>query len=540
MKPTLPLTFKIALEDWEFEQIYRLNYRTFVEEICQHQSNVDRALVDRFHGENTYIICLQGADVLGMVAVRGRRPFSLDEKLGNLDSYLPRGRSVCEIRLLSVEKNHRSSLIFRGLGRLLFEHCRSQGYDMAVISGVLRQQSLYERLGFVPFGPVVGTEKAQLQPMSLTLEAFEGHTKAWFQSNAGPFAGKPAVNLLPGPVAVSREVRRAFVSPPISHRSDSFRRAFEQTRQVLCELVGARHVAILMGSGTLANDTIAGQLSLNAGRGLILSNGEFGNRLIDHATGFGLSFDVLQVDWGEAFDRADIERIIDRDWTIKWLWAVHCETSTGVFNDMAMLRALCDERKIHLCMDCVSSLGTVAVDLRGVYLSSAVSGKGLGAYPGLSMVFYDHEIHPAPGTLPRYMDLGLYALHGGIPFTHSSNLIRALQTALKRFDSNHAFDEVVHLSSWLRFRLHELGFQILASDAKAFAAVITLVLPKTISSAEVGRQLAQAGYLLSYQSEYLLNRNWIQICLMGKSSQEQLAPLLDLLWQLCHSKRLAS
>jgi aspartate aminotransferase-like enzyme len=57
------------------------------------------------------------------------------------------------------------------------------------------------------------------------------------------------------------------------------------------------------GSGTLANDAIAAQLSLLDGRGLVLSNGEFGERLIDHARRFGLSFDVLKIEWGEAFTR---------------------------------------------------------------------------------------------------------------------------------------------------------------------------------------------------------------------------------------------
>ena len=38
--PTIAeLVFKVASADWEFEQIHRLNYRTFVEEIPQHASN---------------------------------------------------------------------------------------------------------------------------------------------------------------------------------------------------------------------------------------------------------------------------------------------------------------------------------------------------------------------------------------------------------------------------------------------------------------------------------------------------------------------
>src|SRR5438034_5436080 len=80
------LRFKIATEVWEFEAIHRLNYKTFVEEIPQHTNNPDQRLVDKFHAENTYAICLSGNQLVGMVAGRGQRPFSLDHKVPNLQA----------------------------------------------------------------------------------------------------------------------------------------------------------------------------------------------------------------------------------------------------------------------------------------------------------------------------------------------------------------------------------------------------------------------------------------------------------------------
>ena len=176
MKLPAPLAFKIATEDWEFERIHELNYKTFVEEIPQHQAAPNRRLVDKFHEENTYAICLCGEQLIGMLAVRGRRPFSLDQKLERLDDYLPPGRSVCEIRLLAVEKDFRPGQVFYGLLKYASEYCVKQGYDLAIISGTTRQQKLYKHMGFVPFGPLVGTGDALFQPMYLTKEAFEAQT----------------------------------------------------------------------------------------------------------------------------------------------------------------------------------------------------------------------------------------------------------------------------------------------------------------------------------------------------------------------------
>src|SRR6267143_3042876 len=120
-----PLVFKCANEDWEFEHIHRLNYKTFVEEIPQHKASPAHRLVDKFHAENTYLICLCDQKLAGMLAVRGDRPFSLDRKLTNLDSHLPPGRKICEIRLLAIEKKFRGARggqVLQGILALLWQH----------------------------------------------------------------------------------------------------------------------------------------------------------------------------------------------------------------------------------------------------------------------------------------------------------------------------------------------------------------------------------------------------------------------------------
>src|SRR5687767_13774863 len=129
------LQFKIASEASELEQIHRLNHATFAEEIPQHQTRPDGVLVDKFHDQNTYVIALDGGRLVGMLAVRETRPFSLDARLENLDTYLPAGRSASEVRILAVHRKYRKGQVFRGLMRLATEHCLGQGFDMAVISG---------------------------------------------------------------------------------------------------------------------------------------------------------------------------------------------------------------------------------------------------------------------------------------------------------------------------------------------------------------------------------------------------------------------
>jgi aspartate aminotransferase-like enzyme len=524
-----PLVFKFASEDWEFEEIHRLNYKTFVEEIPQHKASPTHRLVDKFHSENTYLICLCGKKLAGMLAVRANRPFSLDQKLENLDSYLPTGRKVCEIRLLAVERKFRGAQVLQGILALLWQHGVEKGYDLAIISGTPRQFRLYQHLGFVPFGPKVGSGEAQFQPMYVTLETFESTAREFLRSSPSRSFHPSALNLLPGPVAVRREVRRAFEQAPESHRADLFTKDFQATKQTLCELVRAGKVELFLGSGTLANDIVAGQLSLEAGRGVVLSNGEFGERLLDHARRFALEFDALEIAWGNSIDLGVVRQMFERQPAPAWLWCTHCETSTGVLNDLARLKALCSEFQVKLCMDCISSIGTVPVDLAGVYLASCASGKGLRAYPGLSMVFYHHELAQTAARLPRYLDLSYYAGAQGIPFTFSSNLLHALHAAVKRVPWERRFAELEELSDWLRPRLQDLGFQLIGEGSKISPAVITIAIPGTLNSVKLGEMMQEAGYLLSCNSEYLRQRNWIQICFMGDCAKEKLVSLLNAL-----------
>ena len=517
-------TFKVATEEREFEQLFRLNYETFVEELPQHEENETGRLVDRFHDENTYFICLRGEQLAGMIAVRDKRPFSLDQKLGSVDDYLPTDAPLCEIRLLSIRRDLRSGRILHGLLSQVVAHCIERGYGMALISGSTQRLSLYEKFGFRPFGPVVGTPEASFQPMYRPMDNLLEEYGEILHPSVNGAARKP-INFLPGPVAIHPDVRRAFEQTPISHRSPAFVARVQQVKSRLCALVNANNVELLLGSGTLANDAVAAQLSLEEGPGLILSNGEFGDRLLDHARRHARQHDAIQEDWGQPFDESVIEEAI-KGRRYAWLWAVHNETSTGILTDIAFLKRVCSEHGIKLALDCISSVGTTPVDLDGVHLASGASGKGLGSYPGISMVFYNHHIDPQPDRLPRYLDLGLLAEKDGVPFTTSSNLILAMEAALERFAPDSRFTELEEMTSEVRTRLRQLGFTLLGDDQHVAPSVVSVVLPPGVKSREFGDELERDGFLLSYGSDYLINRNWVQVCLMGEVSMDDVDALI--------------
>ncbi len=510
---------KVAEFDWEFEAIHRLNYETFVEEIPQHERNEQHRLVDKFHDENSYLICLHDKELIGMAALRANRPFSLDQKLGNVEEFLPvKYHGLAEIRLLVVKKEYRYSKVSQEFLVRVVEFCAKQ-YDVGVVSATLSQKRLYRHMGFTPFGPLVGKGKVQFQPMYITREVVRENfpqitdlpeTSEISESNE-------KVLLQPGPVNINATVRQAFIEPSISHRSERFRTLLNNCKTQLCNLTSAENVEIIMGAGTLGNDIVAGQLSQLHGKGIILSNGEFGERLIDHADRFNIDFTPVRINWGEAFKPQDILQTINQESQYAWIWAVHCETSTGVINDLVMLKEICLKHDILLAMDCTSSVGTFPVDLSNVFLATTVSGKGLCSYAGLAMIFHQNKLPTQRNKLPRYLDLNNIIASHGIPFTLSSHLIRSLEQALTSERYLQRQKEIETLSHWLEKELIDRDVKIVAEKGIRNPAVLTLSLSDHLSSTQIGDALSQQGYLLSYQSEYLVRHNWLQICLFGGS-----------------------
>jgi aspartate aminotransferase-like enzyme len=141
-------------------------------------------------------------------------------------------------------------------------------------------------------------------------------------------------------------------------------------------------------------------------------------------------------------------------------------------------------------------------------------------------VFHHDAIVSAPDRLPRYLDLGYYAEKEGIPFTLCSNLLYALKRAVEQLDVRTRFAEIQAHHARVRKGLTELELEVVAPASHSTGAVLTIALPNNFSAVSIGDALAEAGILISYRSDYLLDRNWIQICLMGRYDRATVDRLL--------------
>ena len=521
-------TVKIADQDWELDQICRLNHQTFSEEIPQHEKTDTGFLVDKFHSENQYIICLVDNEIVGMVALRDKRPFSLDYKISGLDEFLPSNSSLCEIRLLIIKPKYRNSHVLLYLFKELFNQCIRKKYDLALISGILSQQKLYKSVGFVPFGPVVGDE-VKFQPMYSIPDFF--FKSKYFKKTLSKEL--KIVNALPGPVTVKNIVLEEFNKPSESHRGENFFQNYKKICLSLSRFVSTKDVQIFTGSATLANEVMLSHLNALNEKGLILSNGEFGDRIIHQAKCQKISFEEYKVELGEEFDICTIEQLLTNEPDIKWVFAVHCETSSGVLNDISKIISICSRLNIKVLLDCISTFGIIPLNLEKVYMASASSGKAIGSFSGLSMIFFNELVKTTEDSIPLYLDIWYYIKKNGIPFTMNSNALYALGAILESIDINLKYNNIKEKSSWLRNQIIKLNYNVLSLESNALhPAIITIRLPETINSSEFGKLLAQKNIIISYGSDYLLRQNLVQICLFSEICDDDLQNIVNVLNQV--------
>lgn len=349
------------------------------------------------------------------------------------------------------------------------------------------------------------------------------------RARATAAAAKP-LSLLPVPVPLPAQVSAALARPPQAHRWPESLAALGRVHELLRARTGSRHVAVMTGSGTMANDVVAAQLALRPGPGLVLVAGEFGERLLDAARRGGLDPQVVLAPEGEdvtprRLAAALVERRAD------WVWTVHCETSTGVLFDLPGLVATCRSVGAEIAVDAISSLGCAPVDLGGVFLATASSGKALAGFPGLAVVLA-REAPRAAHRVPRSLDLHAYTGGDGVPFTLPTALVDGLLAALEARpaeDEPAALELLASTAVELRRVLRAEGLELVAQERCAAPAVITVRLPVGVEPEALADVVARDGFLLAAHSGYLKDRGWVQISLMGRPSLDDLRGLPELL-----------
>ena len=196
--------------------------------------------------------------------------------------------------------------------------------------------------------------------------------------------------MTPGPTQVKDNVRAArsliTTNPDID---TSFTEYYKHTCDMLGEIIHSTgNIYILSGEGILGLEAACASLTEAGDRVLVIDNGIYGKGFGDFVKIYGGTPVYYTKDYTEPIDVTELKAYLDTDSDFKYATVVHCDTPSGMLNDVEAICPLLKEYGIMTVVDTVSaSFGVpLNVDAAKIDICCMGSQKALSAPPGLTML----------------------------------------------------------------------------------------------------------------------------------------------------------
>ncbi|MFC1709925.1 pyridoxal-phosphate-dependent aminotransferase family protein [Candidatus Omnitrophota bacterium] len=306
--------------------------------------------------------------------------------------------------------------------------------------------------------------------------------------------------LSPGPTPLPPYVRESMSSEIIHHRTPQFQAILKEVEEGLKYIYQTNNgVLILASSGTGAMEAAVANIVNPKDRVVVIEGGKFGERWTELNKVYGAQIELVKVEWGKVVDPKIIKDILDKDKSIKAVFATQCETSTGVVNDIEALGKIVKDTSAILVVDAISGLGAVDLKTDAWSVDMVVCGsqKGLMLPPGLGFISVSpkaEKMIEACNNPRYYFDLrrALKSLDkNDTPFTPAITLIIALNEVLKDMKKEGLaaiFARSKKFADAVRKTMLALGLELLAPDA-CCDAVTSVKVPPGVDGAKLVKTL---------------------------------------------------
>jgi 2-aminoethylphosphonate-pyruvate transaminase len=195
--------------------------------------------------------------------------------------------------------------------------------------------------------------------------------------------------LTPGPLTTSKRVKEVMVHDWGS-RDATFLRINDEVLARVRDVVhgGDDFVTVPMqGSGTFAVEAMLTTFVPRDGTVLLLINGAYGQRAKRICEIAGRRIVVHETPEDKPPNLAEVERLL-ASMPITHVFAVHCETTSGILNPIAEIAALVARQGKRLLIDAMSAFGALPLDARELIFDAvaASSNKCIEGIPGIGFV----------------------------------------------------------------------------------------------------------------------------------------------------------
>lgn len=194
----------------------------------------------------------------------------------------------------------------------------------------------------------------------------------------------------PGPTRVRENVRleiaKSTTNPDIDIEFCDF---YKNTCEKIASILNtANDVYILSGEGILGLEAACASLTEPGDKILVIDNGIFGRGFDDFVKMYGGEVVYFSGDYTKEIDVEELEIFLQKENDFKYATIVHCDTPTGVLNDLSKICPLLKKYNILTVVDSVAAMvgEEIRVDDWKIDIALGGSQKAISAPAGLTIV----------------------------------------------------------------------------------------------------------------------------------------------------------
>lgn len=276
-----------------------------------------------------------------------------------------------------------------------------------------------------------------------------------------------------GPVQVRENVRMARSLPCTNPDLDlGFYEFYKETCNLFSKALGTEsRTLILGGEGILGLEAACASLTEPGDRVLVIDNGIFGKGFADFVKIYGGEPVLYTTDYRNPVDTAALEEYLKKDSSFKYATVVHCDTPSGVINDVAEISRILDRYGIMTVADSVAGMFGQPLDCASSKIDILCGGsqKALSAPPGLAMVWVSDRAFkamedrktPIASFYANILVFKDYYENKWFPYTMPISDITGLRQALDNFLADgDVYERHTKIATATRYALQKGGLKL--------------------------------------------------------------------------------
>lgn len=263
---------------------------------------------------------------------------------------------------------------------------------------------------------------------------------------------------------------------------------------------------IMLGEGMIGLEGAIINLVEKGDRVLVLNNGVFGAGFADFVKYYeGVPY-IYEDDYRRGFDIEKLKNFLEKDHEFKVATMVHCETPSGITNDVKTICKLLNSYGILTIVDTVSGMGGEEFDFDDYKVDIALGGsqKCISAPTGLTLVTISERAKqairdrkkPVPSYYMNFENYYAYSDGFAFPYTMNENLTYALDLALDLLFEKDSLALHKKYAEVTREIFEKAGFELYAKDSRS-NTLTAVVVPEGFIAEDIIGALRKKGILIS-------------------------------------------